>query len=173
VRRLGRVMRWGVYALTILCMTLFPVSFLWSPGVMLSGVGQPSGELVQAYTLGVDDGRLLIRTFQPTRYSWSGSVDQGTDWEFGNRIDGPMWWDASPWWDRPRVWKDPGFPTMLDVPLVYLSFFMLFVCGLIWLIDLRGFVVRYRCNLCVACGYSLKGLTNSTCPECGTRITHD
>ena len=166
-------MRWGLYACTLLCIALIPISIVWKPGVMLSGYGQPSGELVQAYTLGVVDGRLLLRTFTPTRYSWSGPVDQGTSWEFGDRMDGPMWWEPAPWWDRPRVWEDPGFPTMVDVPLVYLSVLMLIASGFAWLLALRCWVLRSRrSSLCMSCGYSLEGITTSTCPECGATITH-
>jgi hypothetical protein len=161
-------MRWGVYACTLLCIALIPISILWKPGVMLSGYGQPSGELVQAYTLGVHNGRLLVRTFTPSRYSWSGPADHGTSWEFGDRMDGPMWWEPAPWWDQPRVWQDPGFPTMVDVPLVYLSVLMLIASGCLWLLALRSWVLHSRrSSLCMYCGYSLEGLASNTCPECG------
>lgn len=168
-RKLGRVMRWGVYACTVVCIALIPISFVWKPGAMLSGYGKPSGELVQAYSVGVDRGRLLFHTFTPTRYSWSGDVDRGTKWSFRPQQAGSLLlWKSAPWWDRPRVWEDPGFPTMVDVPLVYLSVLMLIASGLVWLLALRGWVLRSRrSSLCLSCGYSLEGLTTTTCPECG------
>lgn len=170
--RLRACLRWGVWMCTGLLVVAIPVSFLFEPGVMVTKRANPSGAAINYYSLDIIDGRLLLRSFHPEQYRRSTQEIGETVWDIRLRTSGYFIWTPNQWWGWPQVLKDPSFPTLVDLPLVYMLVVGAFASVFAWLLNFRHWLLHVGLDAvrCRYCGYSLEGLTSDVCPECGERI---
>lgn len=86
---------------------------------------------------------------------------------FGSELDlpPPLW--RAPQWDVIRV-TQVGGPVVVrtfTMPMMYIS--VVLVVWSVWLV--RGLRHRFMEGYCAKCGYSLDGLVDDVCPECGEK----
>jgi len=185
-RRLGRVMRWGVYACTTLVVFVFLASFIIVSGpgpFVLSGYRQDSESPNKAtvYILWVNGGRVYFDLYginvqfdpenselaqvspahhgvelEPILHSYS-EYDR---WEM-SEYSGRSWWSL---FFIPQS-EDKKYCD-IEAPLIYPALTLI-----LWSIAIfkkqRAFA---RFDRCSNCGYSLADLPTETCPECGGTI---
>lgn len=149
-RRLGRVMRWGVYLFTLVVTALF----IWSFGLPRTVVRN---------SVYLNDGRLLLTSYdvsseEPNDKFAPGSIHHLIMIESMDQVLGE-------WWALPGMPKAVrGDAHQVDLPLAYLSMLGLAFSARLYV---HGRRLKRDPSDCAGCGYSLEGLESNTCPECG------
>lgn len=168
VRRLGRVMRWGVYGSTLgLCVLTLIGSFTeFGSSVYFVRDGQSSG--YPQIDLGIGRSRIVL--------DYSPSHDIGCFGDIPTPGLHAAWNQYGPF---PPVRDSRFVPvnfskgggsagpyTRIGVSLIYPAAVLMVIS--LWL---RFMSKRWHggTQACLHCGYDLKGLTTSTCPECGVQ----
>ena len=172
VRRLGRVMRWGVYVCTLGSLILCVASYWPEP--------RWSREFVPA------QGSVAKRNFTEV-ILWNGwiNIERYPDYQqmgFSSRRPGVH--HIFEW----RSQQNPSSARSLSASsyitkgggsggaYIRYRFHTLWPCGLFFGISLILWFhgrITFHQGHCTKCDYSLDGLTSTTCPECGATITHD
>ena len=163
-RRLGRVVRWGVYACTLMFITVVIASYVRVIVFHYEYAYNSRSRVLDWVAVEVYDSRLQIE--------WHSSM---TDRDLQNSTALLRYVRLSEikstFFDL-KAWSLPssyggghhrGVYYGRDLPLGYPTGALVLV-SLVLLI--KSLSKRKRANTC-PCGYSLEGLTSNTCPECG------
>jgi hypothetical protein len=103
--------------------------------------------------IGVGGGCLLLSEFDA-----ASRMPMPLDWEAGRYTDSMLWWF--------QVIRAPIFGNVLTYVMIPLWAPLLLIAIPMYFLWPRPFR-RHRPGHCRACGYDLKGVPTSTCPECG------
>lgn len=161
-------MRWGVHGCSLGLAVLIGVA-AWYPRTLEVSRTTPG---VNGWTAGldisVDEYRLSV-VYSPPEPS-EGVLQPG--W-FIDLHASKFWYGMSgQWWSPPILGSQSPFQnsaTSIEMPLVYpTGISVLISMWLIW----RRMKSQACVDSCSSCGYSLEGLTTTTCPECGATITY-
>ncbi len=167
-RRVRWFGRWGVWVCTGVLIVAIPVSIWVGPMVRVEFVPEPGStsqrRMVQAHSIG---GVLVGRYYPRYRQMYFSSPEPGWDVDFERSTESwpvPVkWW----LWSFNRGGGSGGTSFNAQVPLVYPAVVM--VVWSLWLMPFWKWWKRVGLEgvVCLSCGYSLEGLSEGVCPECG------
>lgn len=180
VRRLGRVMRRGVYGCTLVFLLLFVLSY---PKAMQFSFANIRGTQATRFFMGVDSGRLhiffdynsLVGATWPKIKNPTGHVFlRATTVSDERIIYGTTILPRRKWWTTPSRFPERNVQFgsnshIWDLPIIYIA--LMFAGLSMWILFVRRSIIPV--GFCTHCQYSLERLESTTCPECGTTITHD
>ena len=149
--RFRRVIRWGVYACTLLVLVMFAGSIGKNRTVVKNGMYLYNGRVL-----------LMIYSSPPwlpdDHYDESGIHDLFTRMTLDS--------DQPGMWFRPVVNLDGRFDERFraDLPLIYPLLAGLAISARLFVVSRR---MRRGLSDCGRCGYPLEGIDCGVCPECG------
>ncbi len=160
--RLRAIGRWMVWVCTILLLLLILISIWLRPGARI--IYTSTTYVNRGIILDLSAGR--FKALFSSGYAVQSNVPSptvGFDLEYWDRWPtvekrSTVRWLSPVWWHSGQAIRGP------EVSLIYPAAFGLIWSGLIW--HRRP---RFPAGHCVACGYSLDGLTSDVCPECGEK----
>lgn len=172
-----RVMRWGVYACTLLAVVGMALSFHSGVSVSWARLTGSSGDRAIRLHLSADSGRVRVFFDPSSRVVFSGnflppkdhlrvrhyrSQKKGRVLSNGTIVSRRDWWEGPAsiperhlqYSSRSKIW---------DLPFAYA---LALLIGLsIWVYIRRK--QNYPRGYCQFCGYLLDGISDQACPECG------
>ena len=170
-RRVGKVMRWGVYVCTLIMVLLCVASYWPEPMVSREVVPKRGSNQPRSYfEVVIASGSIVIDRYPDYRQMGFSSPEPGTHTVF--MLHSSHFPPTSP-----RVWSWPqlnlsgggsgGQYTRFAMHTLLPSLILL---GVSVALAVRASKCRAPGG-CPHCGYSLEGLTTETCPECGGTTT--
>ena len=174
-RRLGRVMRWGVYACTLVVLVVTALSFFFVFGAAFSKVRQEQILLYTEVSVEFEKGRVDVELIPGGGYEMFNPLPEpgwylnrwGYKTKYYKYPKGSIFAPKYQWWSLPGYTHGHGIPTgptkEVSIPFVYLSVILSGLSMWVWIRVHK----RNRLGRCVHCGYSLADLPTITCPECG------
>ncbi len=163
--RLGRVMRWGVYAFCLVLWGLLGLSIFvnLNMGTHFVPDDWPQGNITWTNVSFQSGIMVLERNSNVGVHAWD-EVNSGREYWFVNQSAFPP--PKREWYGLPgihRLGGSAGVSLRIEVPLIWASFIAQVASIWIWIANRK----RRLVGCCTSCGYSLEGLTGTSCPECG------
>lgn len=164
-RRLGRVMRWGVYGCTLALLAMLVLSIWLEPYATFEYMPTANQRRSRTFTgFELHQGVLKLARTPDYRQMYFSMPDPGWHSSFGRGrvsfVPAQYMWYGLPSVNHSNGSR--GSTAELVIPLVWP---MVILVGLGLYLRVRG--CKSKRAGCASCGYPLADLPTNTCPECG------
>lgn len=165
-KKLRGIGRWTVWLCCFLVLVSIPISIWVRP--MLMVVGLHPNYTKTMYGVRLVYARLIVERnpiyapnmlfAAPSKTTWTPHVLTGVD----SRSQNTRWWSAPSTDTGAHGARGPH--RWVELPMVYIAVVLGVLSWWLWHgVERR----RQLARCCVGCGYSLEGLADRVCPECG------